>query len=364
MAAIPQNQNTTINAIWRAYEARREGGFRSHLGASRIGAPCRRQLWYEFRWCKKPEFPGRVLRLFQRGQLEEEVFVADLRAAGCEVLDRDPRTGRQFQFADVGGHFGGSMDAQAKGLIEAPATWHVVEMKTHSAKSFADLEKKGVEASKPEHYAQMQVYMHWAGLTRAYYLAVNKDTDALYGERIKYNREFAEGLIEKARSIITASGPPSRMSDDPAFYLCKWCGFHGQCHGTEGPEINCRTCCHATPEIDGDARWSCAWWKGSIPEDFQREGCDQHRLIPALVQWAEAVDANEDENWIEYRCETNDGPMTFINGNDGKSGCLTSREIAALDPQTVTLKDEPEIATLRQDYDAEIVEAKAGGASA
>ena len=354
MVAIPQPERTTIAAIWRAYEARQEDGFRQHLGASLIGRPCSRQLWYTFRWTRKSAFPGRVLRLFARGQSEEDVFVADLRAAGCEVLDRDPRTGRQFQFADVGGHFGGSMDAQARGLEEAPKTWHVVEMKTHAAKSYADLQKKGVEKSKPEHYAQMQCYMHWSGLDRAYYLAVNKDTDDLYGERVRHDKAAAEKYIERARQVITSPEPLPRVSDDPAYYLCKWCDYQHQCHGTEGPAINCRTCCHATPETDGDARWSCAWWQGDIPAEHQKKGCDQHRLIPALVSWATVKDADAGQNWIEYEC----GGMEFRNGFDGG---LSSVEIAALTPETLDVINDEAVAGLRRDFDGEIVRTEAAG---
>ncbi len=42
---------------------------RKHLGASQIGHPCLRYLWYQFRWCaeSKTSFDGRMLRLFETG---------------------------------------------------------------------------------------------------------------------------------------------------------------------------------------------------------------------------------------------------------------------------------------------------------
>ena len=52
----------------------------------------------------------------------------------------------------------------ALGLLEAPKTWHVAEFKTHSAKSFAELVAKGVVLAKPQHAAQMQVYMQLLSL--------------------------------------------------------------------------------------------------------------------------------------------------------------------------------------------------------
>lgn len=201
VADIKQHTQPTTQAIYRAWEAtgNRDKGRRAHLGASILGRECRRALWYTFRWATDLVHEGRLLRLFDRGQLEEERFAADLRAVGVTIHTVDPSSGKQFRFSDVGGHVGGSMDGAAFGLIESPDKWHVVEMKTHGDKSFTDLVKNGVEISKPEHFAQMQLYMHWSGMARAFYMAVNKNTDEIYTERVKHDQETAERLIVKAR---------------------------------------------------------------------------------------------------------------------------------------------------------------------
>lgn len=324
MVRLPQ-ADTTVAAIYRAYEDAADDGHRHHLGASLIGAPCRRQLWYLFRWAATKRFEGRILRLFRRGHQEERTFNADLRAAGCQVIERDPKTGEQWNFSDIGGHFGGSCDGKVLGLVEAPKTEHILEEKTHSKKSFDDLEKKGVEKSKPQHYDQMQLYMHWSKLKRAYYLAVCKDDDRLYGERIKYDKDRAKALVERARSIIEAPQPLEKIHEDPSWWQCKFCDFRGICRDGDGANVNCRTCVHSTPETDTDnARWSCAYWDCDIPPSAQREGCEKHLLIPDLVSWAVQVDGNAEENWIEYRTENG---HRFRNGGGG----LTSREVSALD---------------------------------
>ncbi len=144
MAELPEPPMPTLSAIYASYEARQGDGFRDHLGASLIGKSCARALWYDFRWATPARHTGRILRLFETGQLEEARLVRDLRATGATVLEVDPETGRQFRVEAHGGHFGGSLDAVALGLLEAPKTWHVVEFKTHSAKSFAELVAKGV----------------------------------------------------------------------------------------------------------------------------------------------------------------------------------------------------------------------------
>ena len=265
---------------------------------------CARALWYDFRWAMPARHTGRILRLFETGQLEEARLVRDLRATDETVLDVDPETGRQFRVEAHGGHFGGSLDGVALGLIEAPKTWHVLEFKTHSVKSFADLTAKGVVLSKPQHAAQMQIYMHLTDITRALYVAVCKNTDALHIERIKSDRERAERLLENAGRIIFAQHPPARISEDPAWFECRFCDHHGACHEDGGAAVTCRSCLHATPVGNG---WHCARHDRMRTSVEQRAACERHLFIPDLVP-GEVIDAGED--FVAY--SMSDG-TTWIN---------------------------------------------------
>lgn len=323
MAQLPQQAlQPTVAAIYAAWEANAETENRPHLGASVIGRTCARDLWYLFRWAVSRSFDGRLLRLFDRGQREEATFVAELRAAGIEVWESDPETGEQWRHKALGGHFGLSLDGIGRGFLEAPKTVHTIEMKTHNAKSFAKLKKEGVEKAKPEHATQMQVGMHLSRLPRAFYLAVNKDTDELYSERLHYDEITALKAIEKARRIITASTPPAKLSERPDWYECAWCQHKAICHEQAIPQVNCRTCAHATPELDGDGRWSCARYQCDISTETQRRGaeCPAHVFIPALLPWRVA-DASADEGWVEYQkpdgSVVRNGPMGFKSGELG-----------------------------------------------
>ncbi len=296
MAPLPQPSTPTVAAIYAAYEAGQGDGYREHLGASLIGNSCERAIWFSWRWATRARHTGRLLRLFETGNLAEARFVSDLRRIGVTVMDIDPATGRQWTLRDSTGHFGGSMDAVAIGFEEAPKAWHVCEFKTHSAKSFAGLVKDGVAKSKPLHWSQMLAYMHLAGIERAFYLAVNKDTDELYQERIRYDAEAALRILAKAERVIGASNPPARISADPAWFECRLCPHAEACHGDATPERHCRSCLHSSPVADG--AWQCERQNMPIDVRTQRAGCAAHLLIPGLVH-GEQVDAGED--WVAYR---------------------------------------------------------------
>lgn len=289
MAELPTPAHQTAQAIYGLYVQREaaSGGHRAHLGASVIGHPCERHLWLLFRWAGREQFDGRMLRLFEAGRQFESRIVAELRGIGVQVHEAD-EAGQQYRVSAHGGHFGGSLDGAAVNLPEAPKAWHVLEFKTHSDKSFVELVAKGVKGAKPMHWAQMQVYMGLTGMQRAMYLAENKNTSALYQERIEADSAAFADLLARAEHIITAPEPAPRLSNDPAWFACKWCAFHPLCHAVGddavAPEVNCRTCAHSTPEPDGDARWSCALHQRDLTLQQQRTGCAGHRFIPILLE--------------------------------------------------------------------------------
>ena len=280
------------------------------MGASLIGHDCERYIWLTWRWVLKPEFKGRILRLFDTGKREEPRLIEELRGIGVTVWDTD-ENGEQWRVSACNGHFGGSLDGVAQGVPEAPKSTCVLEFKTHSDKSFMDLVKNRVQASKPQHYDQMQVYMGLMDIDRALYMGVNKNTDDVYCEWVHFDKDRFFGLKERAQYLIDAPNPPVKLSEDPAYYVCKMCSMWKHCHGGLAAEVNCRTCCHATPVEN--AAWQCQHLNTEIDDKLQRQGCTQHLMIPTLVPYGEPIDGGE--TWIAYKHRTTGA--FFVNGPEG-----------------------------------------------
>jgi hypothetical protein len=278
---IPDRENTIEDLIDKAHESF-PARPRPHMGASMLGGVCERKMWLSFRWAVQPKFPGRILRLFRRGHMEEANIIRDLKLAGIQV-----RTLTSQEGVDFGCHVSGSIDAIIDGGVpEAPTKRHIGEFKTHSFKSFKDVEEKGVEKSKPEHYAQMQVYMHGTGIDRALYVAVCKDNDRIYTERVRYDKEMAEKLVARGKRVALSERMPPPISTDPSWFQCKFCDAHSFCHETNLTQhVNCRTCAHSTPK--DDSTWRCERYECTIEIETQHGGknCPAHTLHPDLVPW-------------------------------------------------------------------------------
>jgi hypothetical protein len=339
---IPESENSISALIDKHHETKNEPP-RPHLGASTLGHPCDRWLWLSFRWAVQEQFPGRILRLFRRGQLEETTLINDLRAIGIDIRNG---SGKQTR-VDFGAHVSGSLDGIAEsGVPEAPKARHVVEFKTHSKKSFDEMVKEGVEKSKPMHYGQMQAYMHGTKIDRALYVAICKDDDRIYTERVKYDKEAAEKLIQRGHSITLSDRLPPPISTDPSWYQCKFCAAHDFCHQTKTTKhVNCRTCAHSTAKED--STWRCERHDSDgIPVEWQREGCDSHVLHPDLVPYQR----KESENGWQA--------IYVINGKDVINGepdlhVFGSKEILA-NPDVCANPDEFAM-EFRREFDARIV---------
>jgi hypothetical protein len=291
--AFRANLKKVIPYIDDAYRQDEEP-FRSHLGASIVGQECARSIYFSHRWVTASNHSGQMVRLFNRGHLEEARFIALLLTIGCEVYQQD-ENGKQFRISHADGHVGGSGDGVVMHIPDlAPGQPALGEFKTHNQKSFDKLAGDnwrkfieggkgeqftgdGVREAKFEHYVQMQTYMQKMRLPVTLYIAVNKNTDDVYCELVALDSVFAEQFLERGRTIAFARTPPDKISKSPGFWKCRFCDHRPVCHLNEAPARNCRTCSFSHP-VEGlpGGKWYCNMKKLELPKDLQLTGCSDY----------------------------------------------------------------------------------------
>ena len=111
--------------------------------------------------------------------------------------------GSHFEFTDSTGHFVCRADGVVKNVPHNSES-HLLEIKTHNKKSFSALQRHGVKESKPEHYAQVQISMALGNLKRGLYVAVCKDDEQFYIERIKPSTRDQKNLQKRITSLVNA----------------------------------------------------------------------------------------------------------------------------------------------------------------
>lgn len=216
---------------------------RNYLGASRVGDDCLRKLGYEFHHAPKDEgreFKGKTLRIFDMGHDGEERQASYLRLAGFKLITHKP-DGHQIGFAvawdeEAGcyrfsGHLDGVVtEAPYAAGLTVPALW---EAKSLGDKSWNDTVKKGVRASKPVYFAQMQLYMSYLDLADnpGLFTALNRNTGELYAERVPFDPAAAQAASDKGVKVVTSNEPEElpRVATTATDYRCKFCDFASRC---------------------------------------------------------------------------------------------------------------------------------------
>lgn len=112
-----------------------------------------------------------------------------------------------------------------------PALW---ENKCLGAKSWRDVEKRKLAASKPVYAAQIALYQTYLGLHEhpALFTAVNADTMEVYAELIPFDAGLAQRMSDRAVRVIEATEAGDllpRAFTDSTHFECKFCAWADRC---------------------------------------------------------------------------------------------------------------------------------------
>lgn len=240
MVAIPAYGDPTLQAMLRIV-AERPRDSRNYLGASLIGEPCARKIWYKFNGFPEEKSPWADIAncAADSGHYAEEVTAKRLKAIPGLKLLTHKDDGKQYGFEAFGGKFKGHVDGLIIGLLQAPKADHIWEHKDKDHKKFADFQNKKQEYGDKNtlknwdqvYYAQAQVNMHYFNINR-HYMTVSYAGGRRYEScRTDYNAEDAAMYVDRADKIISATAPPPRINENPDFFVCKFCPFKEDCHG-------------------------------------------------------------------------------------------------------------------------------------
>lgn len=203
---------------------------REYLGASSIGHECLRRIQWDWR---KPKIPNaKSQRVFWRGHTWEDYTAKLFVQGGFDLRRGGPETG--FEQAD--GRFRGHCDGvfykgpEIEG-VGYPCLW---EAKALGETSYRAIERDGLKKAKPEYYAQVQLYMAYLGLMD--HPAIFTVNDVSKGQilhmLVPFSPEAAQEASDRAVTVLRADEHGEtlpRVSDDPAFWLCKMCGHKVEC---------------------------------------------------------------------------------------------------------------------------------------
>ena len=234
------HKNNTERFNWlidQAIEAEnRKQEPRTYLGGSRLGHSCARALQYEYTHTKKDdgrEFSGRILRIFERGHVFEDMMARWLRLAGFKLLTHKP-DGEQFGFMVAKGRIAGHLDGVLVGgpeIYKYPCLW---ECKALGAKGWKKVVKEKLAKAYPVYHGQMGIYQAYMKLTDnpGLFTAINADTMEIYPEEVPFDGGLAQRLSDRGVQVLECCDRREllpRIASEPDFFECRFCDYHDTC---------------------------------------------------------------------------------------------------------------------------------------
>lgn len=193
---------------------------RPYIGASSIGNPCERAIWYGLHNPEAKYVEAKLKMTFEIGKRLEDVIKKILRESGLVIEDNLLTQSESYLF------FQGYPD----GFFVHNSERYILEIKTANDSSFNTFKKKGLRLWNSQYYDQVQSYMGMSGVHKCYLLALNKNTSELHDEFVLFDEDRYRSLVTKAKRIGEAVVEPPRISGSASFYMCKMCFYKGICH--------------------------------------------------------------------------------------------------------------------------------------
>jgi hypothetical protein len=196
---------------------------RDYIGASSIGHPCYRRIWFAINDYPQTIIAPRPKRILEMGKMLEGMIINWLREVGL-IIQRIPFAVIDKQLTYFKGHY----DALIVNKDGSPL--YILEIKTAKDSSFSQFKSHGLKRWNEQYYAQVQSYMGMSGIKKSIIIVLNKDNADMWDEEIEFDEAYYLGLRDKAKLIKEAKIAPPRVNGSPLYYLCRMCPFSEECH--------------------------------------------------------------------------------------------------------------------------------------
>lgn len=259
----PYNEFPSLAGELYEAMAKNRGEDRKYLGVSGLGRPCLRETWFDWRGFTPTPWDGRVLMIFEMGNQVEILLTKTLRLAGYQLEHAYPE--RQLSFEAFGGLLRGHADGVITIWIDGRQVRALLECKSANANKFEEFALRGCKSANPTYYAQVQGYMHFAGLEHCLFLVMGKDGSQIHAETIRKDPVEVARLLEIAGKILLTNDAegkisiPDRISEDRKSQDCRWCRFSSACWDPKDAiqaKQHCRSCSFF--HIGGDWKPRCS----------------------------------------------------------------------------------------------------------
>lgn len=212
-----------IDKFYLEKEREKKDKDRIQFFISEVGK-CPRAIFFKFKKAPSIEIEPERLRIFDHGDFIHQIILRPLFSLG---LIRATEVSIPPQEIIAG---------RADAILSIDGIPYVLDVKSISGRTnFSKMDKP-----YPEHFWQVQLYLHFFKIQKGILLYVNKDTQELKDFVFDYEPETVQNLLhwfKKLKSRIEKNLVPNRLADYPNNWQCQRCEFREICEIAQEKEI-------------------------------------------------------------------------------------------------------------------------------
>jgi len=185
---------------------------------------CRRTIFFRFKRAPKKELEAEKLRVFEFGNHIQQIILRPLLSKGIVATTEIPIPSKEL------------VSGRADIIISVDGIPYVVEVKSISGR----MNVARMEKPMPDHYEQLQLYLHYFKVPKGIVLYVNKDTQELKEFPCSYDDKLVKVILkrfEELKTKIEADIIPARLEDYPDNWQCNNCEYREICMMANGGEV-------------------------------------------------------------------------------------------------------------------------------
>lgn len=187
---------------------------------------CSRAVFFKFKNVPKKEMEAHILRLFDHGDSIHKLIMKPLLSTrDVHVVASEVNIAPQE-----------IISGRADAIISDGKQLYVLDIKSMNSFVF-----KNLAEPKEENVSQLQLYLHYFKIPKGILLYVNKDNQQLKEFIVSYNKPQVEKLLNTLTCLkkqIDSNIIPSRISDYPSDWQCRYCQFREICNMGAPGEMN------------------------------------------------------------------------------------------------------------------------------
>lgn len=186
---------------------------------------CPRAIFFRFKRAPKKELEAERLRIFEFGNHIQQMILRPLESLGLVETTEVPIPPQQI------------ISGRADIILSIDGERYVVDVKSISGRM--NLGK--MEKPMPDHYEQVQLYLHFFKIKKGILLYVNKDTQELKDFVFDYDSQLVEKILKRFENLkikIESNIVPARLTDYPINWQCQNCEYREICDIASAGEIN------------------------------------------------------------------------------------------------------------------------------